>query len=155
MEMSCYRRARSRDRRRRICAYSRYVETPRHLIIELNADGTDYLVRTDAAGAPLVHTWAEVHYILANTTDKLSQQAILERWPVEEDRPDRSTLSRWLKRATRQGVVCCRGSGYRGDPFRYWLPGREALLWPGDRASEEEKQAWRDRCAEHYRKTRG
>ena len=33
MEMSCYRRARSRDRRRRICAYSRYVETQRHLII--------------------------------------------------------------------------------------------------------------------------
>ena len=32
MEMSCCRRARSRDRRRRICAYSRYVETPRHLI---------------------------------------------------------------------------------------------------------------------------
>jgi len=41
MEMSCVRRARSRDRRRRICAYSRCVETPRHLIIELDAAGTD------------------------------------------------------------------------------------------------------------------
>src|SRR6185436_12753895 len=49
MEMSCYRRARSRDRRRRICAYSRYPETPRHVIIELNADGSDYLVQTNAA----------------------------------------------------------------------------------------------------------
>jgi hypothetical protein len=52
MELSCYRRARGRDRRRRICAYSRYVETPRHLIRELNAAGTDYLVRTDAGGVP-------------------------------------------------------------------------------------------------------
>src|SRR5262245_15926617 len=60
MERSCYRRARSLDRRRRICAYSRYVETPRHLVIELNADGTDYLVRTDAAGTVLVETWPEV-----------------------------------------------------------------------------------------------
>jgi len=151
MEMSCYRRARSRDRRRRICAYSRYVETPRHLVIELNAGGTDYLVRTDAAGTILVETWPEVHRILANATDKLSHQAILERWPVEENRPNRSTLSRWLKRATQQRLICCSGSGNRGDALLYWLPGREPLLWPGHNASEAEKQAWRERCAAHVR----
>jgi hypothetical protein len=55
-------------------------------------------------------------------------------------------LSRWLKRATAQGILCCSGVGYRGDPFLYGLPGRESLLWPGDHASEAEKQAWRDRC---------
>jgi hypothetical protein len=151
MEMSCFRRARSRDRRRRICAYSRYVHTQRHLIVELNADGTDYLLRTDAVGTPLVRAWPEVHCLLANTTDKLTLQTILERWPVEENLPDRSTLWRWLKRAMQQGLVCFEGSGYRGDAFVYWLPGREPLLWPGNNASEEEKQAWRDRCAEHYR----
>jgi hypothetical protein len=151
MEMSCLRRARSRDRRRRICAYSRYSETPRHLILELNADGSDYLVRTDATGVPLAQTWPEVCYVLARALDKLSQQEILQSWPVEGDPPDRSTLSRWLKRATQQGVICCEGSGYRGDSFRYWLPGREPLLWPGNLASEAEKQAWRDRCAAHYR----
>ncbi len=149
MELSCCRRARSRDRRRRICAYSRYVETPRHLILELNAAGTDYLVRTDSAGTPLVQTWPEVQSILDNASDKLSQQAILDRWPVEEDRPDRSTLSRWLKRAAQQGMICRSGSGYRGDGYRYWLPGREPLLWPGNNASEEEKQAWRERWFAH------
>ena len=154
MEMSCCRRARSRDRRRRICAYSRYAETPRHLIVELSADGADYLVRTDSAGAPLVQPWPEMQHILANASDRLTQQQILERWSGEEDPPDRSTLSRWLKRAARQGVVCRSGVGYRGDPFRYWLPGREGLLWPGDHASAEEKQAWRDRCAEHHRRLR-
>jgi hypothetical protein len=155
MEMACYRRARSRDRRRRIWGYAHYVETPRHLLLELSADGTDYVVRSDATGTPLVQPWPEIEYVLAHASDRLTQQTILERWPVEGNPPDRSTLSRWLRRATEQGVVCCRGSGYSGSPFRYWLPGREPLLWPGDRASEEAKQAWRDRCAEHYRKMHG
>ena len=106
---------------------------------------------TDATGVPLVQTWPEVFHILQSASDKLSQQTILERWPVEEDPPDRSTLSRWLKRATQQRLICCSGSGYRGDGFRYWLPGREPLLWPGHNASEEEKEAWRDRCAAQYR----
>jgi hypothetical protein len=154
MEMSCYRRARSRDRRRRVCAYSRYAETPRHLVLELSADGTDYLVRTDAAGSPLVQPWPEMHHVLANASERLTQQTILERWPAEGGPPERSTLSRWLRRAAEQGVICRSGSGYRGDPFRYWLPGREPLLWPGDGASEEEKQAWRDRRAEQYRAAR-
>ena len=150
MEMSCYRRARSRDRRRRICAYSRYVETPRHLIIELNADGADYDVRTDATGTPVVQTWPEMHYLLTNATEKITQQDMLERWPVEQNRPDRSTLSRWLKRATHQKLICCSGTGYRSDPFRYWLADREPLLWPGNNSSPAEQQAWRDRCAAHY-----
>jgi hypothetical protein len=154
MEMSCVRRARSRDRRRRISAYSRYAQTPRHLIAELNAEGTDYLVRTDAAGAPLVQPWPQMQHVLGNATDRLTQQAILQRWPVEGEAPDRSTVSRWLNRAAGQGLVRRSGSGYRGDPFVYWLPGREPLLWPGDNASEQEKQAWRERWAEHQRRQR-
>jgi hypothetical protein len=35
------------------------------------------------------------------------------------------------------------------DPFRYWLPGREPLLWPGDSAIEEDKRAWKERCTAH------
>ncbi len=53
------------------------------------------------------------------------------------------------KRAAQQGLLCRSGSGYRGDGYRYWLPGREPLLWPGYNASEEEKQAWRERCYAH------
>ena len=150
MEMSGYRRGRSRDRRRRICAYSRYVETPRHLIVELNADGADYVVRTDAAGTPLVRTWDEIHYILEQAWYKLSLREILERWHNEEqDPPDRSTLSRWLKRATQQGMIRRDGSGGPLDSYRYWLPGREPLLWPGNNASAAEQQAWRERCQAH------
>jgi hypothetical protein len=154
LEMSCYRRARSRDRRRRICTYSRYEETPRHLIIELNADGTDYLLRTDADGTPLAQPWPEMLHVLQSASDKLTVKKILESWPTEEHRPNNSTLSRWLKRATQQGVVCCCGTGYRGDPFRYWLPGHEPLLWPGYNASEQEKEVWRQRIAAHHQALR-
>ena len=82
-------------------------------------------------------------------TDKLSQQTILERWSVDGDPPDHSTLLRWLKRATQQGIICRSGSGYRGDCFRYRLPGHEPLLWPGNNSSDEEREAWLERCREH------
>jgi molybdopterin-guanine dinucleotide biosynthesis protein len=156
IEMFHVKRPRSKDRRRRLCAYSRYVETPHHLIIELNAEGTDYLVRTDAGGAAVVRMRPEIYYILSNASDKLRQETILEQWPTTDvDPPDRSTLLRWLTRATKQGLICRAGSGYRGDSYRYWLPGREPLLWPGDRASPAEKQAWRERCTAHARAVHG
>jgi hypothetical protein len=87
----------------------------------------------------MVKMWLEVQMVLAEATDKLSQQEILQRWPSEEGPPDRTTLSRWLKRAAQQGLICCSGSGYRGNSFRYWLPGREPLMWPGRDASEADK----------------
>ena len=43
LEMRCYRRPTDDDRRRRIFALSRFNETPRELVIELTADGTDYV----------------------------------------------------------------------------------------------------------------
>jgi hypothetical protein len=87
--------------------------------------GPDYLVRTDADGAVFVSAWPEVHYLLASATDKLCQQTILERWPEDGDPSDRSTLLRWLTRATRQGLIQRMGSGHRGDPHRYRLAERE------------------------------
>ena len=41
-EMHWYDRASDADRRRRLMAWSRYDETPRQLVIELNEAGTDY-----------------------------------------------------------------------------------------------------------------
>ena len=55
-----------------------------------------------------------------------------------------------MKRYT--GAKCARKAA--SNPASSAMPGREGLLWPGDHASEQEKQAWRDRCAEYYRKER-
>ncbi|MFL5246106.1 MAG: AAA family ATPase [Gemmataceae bacterium] len=153
MEMSPCRPARSRDRRRRIWAYSRYEETPRHLILELNPEANDYLVRTDATGTPLAKNWQEIHWILVASSHKLTQERILQELTSLHDNnpPDRTTVVRWLKRAAQQGQICRGGSGYRHDPFLYWLPGREPLLYPGHKATEEEKDAWRERLAAHKR----
>ena len=79
---------------------------------------------------------------------------VCKRLPSEDGKPDRATLWRWLKQASQQGVVSCSGSGHRGDAYLYWLPGREPLLWPGDSASEEEKEEWRERCKAHERSLR-
>jgi hypothetical protein len=63
----------------------------------------------------------------------------------------RNSVSRWLKRAADQGVIPRSGSGLRGDPFHYWLEGREPFFWPGDHASEADKQAWKDRWSAYMR----
>ena len=92
-----------------------------------NAAGTDYLVRTDAAGAPLVQTWPEMQYILANASDKLSQQAILERWPGEEDPPGPLDPVALAETGRPAG---------RGLPLGRRLPRRPLpLLAPGPRSS--------------------
>src|SRR5262249_22289768 len=42
IEMKWHARPSEDDRRRRLLAFSRYEETPRQLVVELSADGTDY-----------------------------------------------------------------------------------------------------------------
>ena len=74
--------------------------------------------------------WLEVQMVLADATDKLSQQEILQRWPTEDGPPDRTTLSRWLKRAAQQGLICCSGSGYHGDSFRTGCPAASRCSGP-------------------------
>jgi hypothetical protein len=103
-------------------------------------------VRTDATGAVLVQMSPDLRGVLESATHKLSLQTILEHWPGDGDPPDRSTLSRWLKRAVQQGAVCRSGTGHACEPFLYWLPGNEPYLWPGSYAPFEEQEAWRERC---------
>ena len=152
MEMACVRRARSLDRRRRISAYSRYAETPRQLIIEWSADGAEYFIPIIEKAKPVEKPWPEVDDILANASAKLDQRSILEHWPAECSRPNRSTLWRWLQRAVARGHLRSSGSGQRGDNFLYWLPSREPLLFPGPGASQEDKQAWKDRWTAESRR---
>jgi hypothetical protein len=151
MEMRCVCRARSKDRRRRICAYSRYVETPRQLIVELTGDGTDYAVPPADAASPRLQACVDAEHVLSRAHEKLTVEGILEWWPDTSKTPDRSTLSRCLNRAMRAGQVLRTGAGHSGDPYRYWLPGREPLLFPGYDAGAEEIDAWKARCSAEIR----
>jgi hypothetical protein len=123
IEMGYYAQPDDLDRRRRLVAFSRYDETPRHLLIELAPDGTDYGVLQSGVEASFGDSWQGVLDVLNAACAKMTRQEILERWSDDYDKPDTTTLWRWLNRALAQGVVRQEGSGRPHDPFRYWLPG--------------------------------
>jgi hypothetical protein len=76
-------------------------------------------------------SWEAFRMVLEDAPQKLTRQDILAEWPEDFVRPDPATLWKWLKRSLEQGKVACEGSGRKGDPFRYWLPEREAV-WKQD-----------------------
>jgi hypothetical protein len=145
IEMGYYDQPDDLDRRRRLLAFSRYDQTPRHLLIELKADGTDYVVLQTGLEAALADSWPAVLHTMAEATTKLPRQEILANWPPDYDKPDSTTLWRWLSRAVAQGLVRQDGTGRPRDPFRYWLPERDLFMRPDD-GSEEAMQAWNNRC---------
>jgi hypothetical protein len=144
MEMT--RRPRSHDRRRRLRAYSRFAATPPGVHIELAADGSAYTVRAPAAAPDVMSGWPTVQHLLKDTFKKQTQQDLLRRWPNQDEAPDRSTLCRWLKRATQEGLIRRSGAGVHHDPYRYWLTGHEPYLFPGHDAAVEEIELWKVRC---------
>ena len=131
MEMHWFTQSAEADRRRVLRAWSRLDETPRQLVIELNADGTDYRVVGDGPQQEFVQSWQVLEGVLLDATHKLTRQEILDSWPADYERPSAMTLSRWLGRAVTQGLVLREGTGRRNDAFRYWLSGQEER-WQND-----------------------
>ena len=119
------------DRRRRLSAYSRHRATPRRLVIELNAEGTDYAALGDYLGHEFEENWRVLAGVLEDTNKKLTRADILAQWPADYARPSPPALWRWLDRAVRDGLVLVEGTGRRKDPFKYWLKGIEAK-WATD-----------------------
>jgi hypothetical protein len=123
-------------RRRRILSQSRFAETPHRLLLELNAESTDYLVLPDDPNDPSGRQWEALLLVLEDAPQKLTRLDILAEWPPDFPRPKRSTLWRWLDRAVANQQIACEGTGRKRDPFRYWLPQREAV-WKQDPFYEE------------------
>jgi hypothetical protein len=126
IEMDWYHRGDLDDRRRRLRGYSRFAETPRHLVIELNADGTDYLACGDFHEEEFTQSWERLRQVLEDAAGKLTRREILAEWPDDLERPDGTTVWQWLQRAVARGLVRQEETGRKNDPFRYWLPGQEA-----------------------------
>jgi hypothetical protein len=124
IEMRHYRRAGDNDRRSRLLAFSRHEATPRELVIELNADGTDYLAHGDFVSEEFARSWEVLRSVLAAAEWKLTRRPLRERMPSLRP-PDEATLWRWQERAAERGLVCRDGDGRRGSAYRYWLPGQE------------------------------
>ncbi len=123
IEMRWYRRPTEEDRRRRLQAWSRYDETPRELVIELNGAGTDYLTLGDFGEAEFAEVWEPLRQLLEQARGKLTRREVRDAWPPSGMPPDEATVWRWLERARARGLVFRMGTGRRNDPFRYGLPG--------------------------------
>jgi hypothetical protein len=114
-------------RRRRFLALSRHADTPRQFLLELNAEGTEYLPVPDASEDDFQASWGPLRMVLEDAPQKLTRQDILAEWPPDFARPNPTSLWRWLERAVGRGLVAREGAGRKADPFRYWLPEREAV----------------------------
>jgi hypothetical protein len=110
------------DRRRRLEAWSRFEQTPRRLLIELNAEGTEYLVCPEP---PAAESDAEADVLaVLEAAGPLTREEVLARWPGERP-PAVTTLCRLLDRAVARGRLCRTGRGRRNDPYRYTIAGAE------------------------------
>jgi hypothetical protein len=118
-------------RRRCLYGFSRFKETPRRLLIELNPDGTDYAVVPEDNDDDFRGSWEVLRMVLESAKFKLTRREILADWPPDFVKPVESTLWKWLQRAGDLGLIHSQGTGRKNDPFRYWLPGQEEK-WKDD-----------------------
>jgi hypothetical protein len=125
-----------KTRRRRLLALSRHIETPRELLLELNAEATAYAVVSDAPTDPFQAHWDTLRAVLATASQKLTCDAILAAWPDGHDRPGEIALRRWLERAFERGLLLREGAGKRSDPWRYGLHEREEH-WKAESRQEQ------------------
>jgi hypothetical protein len=118
------------DRCRRLHAWSRFPQTPRRLMLEWSADGTDYLARGSFHEEEFERNWRLLHIVFAEAPHKLSRTDVCLRWPHGKP-PEKINLRRWLERAVDLGLLRKEGLGVRNKPFVYWLPEQEAA-WRQD-----------------------
>jgi hypothetical protein len=124
LEMSWLRAPSAEDRRRRLRAWSRYDETPRQLVIELDEAGTGYRALGNEEQTELAEGYRALLRALEGASGRLTRQEVRERWPADEPLPNAVTVWRWLEQAVVRGKVVRTGGGRKNNPFRYALPGR-------------------------------
>ncbi len=128
------------SRRRIVRGYSRFQETPRQLLLELNDAGDDYLVlEVDDNEDDFRQYWDVLRMVLDDARRPLNCRQILDDWPDDYPKPADRTLFRWMAKAVQLGLVRQEGTGRKGDAYRYWLPGAEKK-WEDDPIYQLENQ---------------
>ncbi len=117
-----------KDARRRLWAYSRFVETPSKWVIEMTPDGADYLSLSESGQPSFDHGWPVLRRIFENAEGPLTVKQMARRWPSETAVPSKATLHRWLERLLPEGEVLREGRGTCSQPHTYQLPGME-MQW--------------------------
>jgi AAA domain len=134
-------RAGSRDdRRRRLRAVGRFPDSQADVVIELNADRTDYAVVADVdpAAESFAAGWPVLRQVLEEAGRPLTRKEVLADWPEASPPPGLTQLWQWLDRAAAAGLVERTGAGRKWEPFRYSLPGRDDGTQEEDVMREEQ-----------------
>ena len=119
------------DRRRKLSAWSRFEETPCERIIELSPDGTDYTERQlETADDRREDYVAMVEHLLTCPARQLTRRQLLNEWPKKSPTPHPVMLWRALDIAVTSGRSEQEGTGRKGDPLRYAVPGLDATWRP-------------------------
>lgn len=110
------------SRRRRLSAWSRHEQTPRRVLLELSADGTDYAVVPDVPNGPDDEV-GRVFEGLLRGSPGLTAKELLGRWPAGVERPRCSAFYRRLRELTESGRLERSGRGHRHSPYRFQVAG--------------------------------
>src|SRR5262249_10246320 len=136
VEMDWDRRGPDDDRRRRLRAYSRYEETPRQLVMELNADGTDYRAVDDVRAEEFRAGWGRLRQGLEVAGGRRTRREILAEWPEDFEKPNPATVWEWLQSAVTKGWCARRGR-----------VGRTTRIATGCRAGSSRRPTARPGCS--------
>ncbi|HEY1381769.1 MAG TPA: AAA family ATPase [Gemmataceae bacterium] len=108
------------NRRRRLVAWSRHEATPRRVLVELSADGTEYAVLPDGPDAPADVAAQTAETIVRAAGLALTPREVWERWPAaDRQRPKPRTVEARLRGLAAAGRLERVGPGTRFEPFRY------------------------------------
>jgi hypothetical protein len=91
-------------------------------LLELSPDGHDYTVVTAAPSPDSFELgWPILSMVLEDAGQRPTRDGILKQWPVDFDKPSKSTLVRWLERALGEKLIERKGTGRGHDAYRYNL----------------------------------
>src|SRR5262249_52928024 len=87
------------NRGRRFFCPSRHADPPRHLLFELNADGSASTVLSISDDDGFSDQWDALRMVFEDAPQKLTRLDILDEWPDDFAKPCPETLWKWLKKA--------------------------------------------------------
>jgi hypothetical protein len=143
VEMRHFGRAASPDRRRVLYGYSRHERTPNDLVVELNPEGTEYACLGTLEDMDFAAAWDVLRAAFEGAHTKLTRAEVAARRPAGEAWPGDGLLLRRLGQAVSRGVLLREGTGRKGSPHRFWLPGQEEK-WKHDPLHVLHESVWQD-----------
>ena len=119
VEMRRYDAEHRTDTRRVLTAYSRYKDTPPELVIELDMEGMNYRAVGTKAEVKVSERADILMELLPFAPTAYNIKDVSQNWPEGLVRPGEKTLKRDLDKLVEYGRVAVRGTGVKGDEFRW------------------------------------